>query len=48
MQLLATNAIGARLMHGGVVGANRSDRLLRSRQFAPTPDGVDHARRTRP
>jgi hypothetical protein len=33
MQTHALPAIGIRLCHGGVVGANRSDRLLRS--FVP-------------
>jgi len=48
MQFLFQPAIGARLCHGGVVGANRADRLFRSPRFAPTPDGIDTARPTRP
>ena len=37
-------AIGAHLRYGGVVGASRRDRLLRSWRFAPSPDGIDTAR----
>jgi hypothetical protein len=48
MRPLATTAIGARLIHGGVVGANRSDRLLRFLRFSPMPDGIDTARRIQP
>jgi hypothetical protein len=33
--------IGGRLDNGGVAGASRSDRLLRSVRSAPTPAGID-------
>ena len=48
MQHLSYSAIGARLCHGGVVGADRFDRVLQSPRFAPTPDGIDTVRPARP
>ena len=41
-------AIGARLGHGGLAGAIRSDRRVRSPRLAPTPEGGITARRPRP
>jgi hypothetical protein len=41
-------AIGARLGHGGLAGAIRSDRLLRSPRLAPTSDVGMTTRRIQP
>jgi hypothetical protein len=41
MQPFFLPPIGGRLDNGGVAGANRADRLLRSQRSAPSPAGID-------